>query len=71
MERAVLHTGILASVYGEQRRTDDNFWCVIMNITTCHLCHMLTDCQDIGAAWKMLENAEKGFEEWLLSEMQR
>jgi len=27
--------------------------------------------QDIGAAWKTLENAEKGFEEWLLSEMQR
>jgi len=26
---------------------------------------------DIGAAWKKLENAEKGFEEWLLSEMQR
>jgi len=27
--------------------------------------------QDIGTAWKSLENAEKGFEEWLLSEMQR
>jgi actinin alpha len=26
---------------------------------------------DIGNAWKKLENAEKGFEEWLLSEMQR
>lgn len=26
---------------------------------------------DIGTAWKKLENAEKGFEEWLLSEMQR
>lgn len=26
---------------------------------------------DIAAAWKMLENSEKGFEEWLLSEMQR
>jgi len=27
--------------------------------------------KDIGTAWKSLENAEKGFEEWLLSEMQR
>lgn len=27
--------------------------------------------QDIAAAWKGLENAEKGFEEWLLSELQR
>lgn len=26
---------------------------------------------DIVTAWKKLENAEKGFEEWLLSEMQR
>lgn len=27
--------------------------------------------QDINAAWKNLENSEKGFEEWLLSEMMR
>ena len=33
----------------------------------------IVDCvlKDIGTAWKSLENAEKGFEEWLLSEMQR
>jgi len=28
-------------------------------------------CQDITNAWKGLERAEKGFEEWLLSELQR
>lgn len=27
--------------------------------------------QDIATAWKGLETAEKGFEEWLLSELQR
>lgn len=27
--------------------------------------------QDIANAWKGLEFAEKGFEEWLLSELQR
>jgi len=27
--------------------------------------------QDIANAWKGLENAEKGFEDWLLSELQR
>jgi len=27
--------------------------------------------QDIANAWKGLERAEKGFEEWLLSELQR
>jgi len=27
--------------------------------------------QDIANAWKGLETAEKGFEEWLLSELQR
>lgn len=27
--------------------------------------------QDIASAWKGLEHAEKGFEEWLLSELQR
>ena len=36
---------------------------------TCNLTAYVL--QDIGAAWKTLENAEKGFEEWLLSEMQR
>jgi hypothetical protein len=27
--------------------------------------------QDIHAAWRGLEDSEKGFEEWLLSEMVR
>lgn len=27
--------------------------------------------KDIVNAWKGLENAEKGYEEWLLSELQR
>jgi len=34
-------------------------------------CDLPCAVKDIGHAWKLLEDAEKGFEEWLLSEMQR
>ena len=34
----------------------------------CYLCICV---KDIVNAWKGLENAEKGYEEWLLSELQR
>ena len=40
-------------------------------LSLLHLVCINCDVQDITAAWKKLENAEKGFEEWLLSEMQR
>ena len=36
-----------------------------------HFCVIISVVQDIVNAWKGLENVEKGYEEWLLSEMQR
>jgi len=44
---------------------------VILLLCSVNYTWVHCDFQDIAGAWKMLENAEKGYEEWLLSEMQR